>query len=176
MGLTRKRKIIKYGVYSLLIIAAALLQNVAGLFPQVGSARCFLIIPTCVLLGINEDERTAAFFGLFGGLLWDMVSVQHMGFNCIYLMLFCYIASALESYIFRNTFLSGLLSACGVTVIYCILYWLFFVLLSSPEGAGKALGRFYLPCAVYTMLITPLAEAALIPIKSRLSGERQLDY
>jgi len=98
-----------------------------------------------------------------------------MGFNCIYLMFACYCISALVTYIFRNTFLSGFIACAAVTVIYIFLYWLMFILISKPEGAGTALGRFYVPCCIYTIALTPLIEMLLIPIKSRASGERQLD-
>ncbi len=175
MELTRKRKTIKYLCYCAVLLLCALLQNVDSLSLQLGSARCFLLIPAAVLLGINEDEKTAAFLGLFAGMLWDMISARHVGFNCIMLMLLCFASSALVSYVFRNTFITGLLAAVAAVIIYCPLYWLFFVLIKSPDGAGGVFLKFYLPCMVYTAAVAPLLEAALIPIKSKLSGERQLD-
>lgn len=175
MELTKRRKTIKYFVYAGLLLLTALLQNVGGLFPEIFGARCFLLVPVCVLLGINEDERLAAVYGLAGGLLWDMVSAQHMGFNCIYLMFICYFASALVTYVFRNTFLTGLISAFAAVILYCLMYWLFFVLIASRDGAGRALVRFYLPCMIYTAAATPLIQTFLIFIKSKVTGERQLD-
>lgn len=175
MELTKKKKIIKYSVYGAVLLVAALLQNIGGLFFEIGRARCFFLIPVCVLLSITEDERTSALIGLFGGFLWDMVSVQHMGFNCIYLMFICYCVAALVSHLFRNTFISGIIACAVAIILYCFLYWLLFVLTSKAEGAGTALGKFYLPCAIYTIVLTPLIEAALIPIKSKATGVRQLD-
>ncbi|MBR7072178.1 MAG: rod shape-determining protein MreD [Eubacterium sp.] len=175
MELTKKKRTIKYAVYGAVLLLAALLQNTGGLFPEIGRARCFLLIPVCIILGINEDERVAAFIGLFGGFLWDAVCAQHMGFNCIFLMFACYFASALVSYVFRNTFVTGLIASVTAIVVYCLLYWLLFVLMSRPEGAGFALGRFYVPCALYSIALAPVIEAVLIPLKSKVTGERQLD-
>ncbi|MBR6391765.1 MAG: hypothetical protein IKS12_00630 [Eubacterium sp.] len=110
-----------------------------------------------------------------GGFLWDAVCAQHMGFNCIFLMFACYFASALVSYVFRNTFVTGLIASVTAIVVYCLLYWLLFVLMSRPEGAGFALGRFYVPCALYSIALAPVIEAVLIPLKSKVTGERQLD-
>ena len=66
MQLTKKEKTIKYCVYAAVIVALALVQNVRGLMPEIFGARCFLIIPACVLLGVGEDEKASALIGLFG--------------------------------------------------------------------------------------------------------------
>ncbi|MCR5208531.1 MAG: rod shape-determining protein MreD [Eubacterium sp.] len=175
METAEKKSKIRYALWLVMLLIAALLQNVGGLFPEIGGARCFLLIPVCVMLGINEDERTAAFIGLFGGFLWDSVCSRHTGFNCIYLMFICFIASSLVTYIFRNTFMTGFIACAGATVLYCLLYWLFFILTSGSDGAGTALLRFYIPCAVYTVVLTPFIEALVIAVKSRALGTRQLD-
>lgn len=175
MELTKKQKTIKYVVYCLLIVLAALLQNTEGLWFEIGGARCFFLIPVTVLLGINEDERVSAFLGFFAGLLWDAVSAQHMGFNFIYLMLVCYISSALVSYVFRNTFWVGVISAVICTVLYCVLYWLIFLVFSGVQGSAATLGYFYIPCAVYTSVMAVVLCLILNPIKNTLNKEQQLD-
>ncbi len=156
METTKKKKTIKYAVYGAVVLIAALLQNTGGLFFEIGRARCFFLIPVCIILGINEDVRIASLLGFFGGLLWDVVSVQHMGFNCIFLMFVCYCAAAFVAHVFRNTFLTGFIASAAAILFYCLLYWLLFVLVSQPDGAGYALGRFYIPCAVYTIVLAPL--------------------
>lgn len=175
MELTKKQRTIKYVAYCLLIVFAALLQNTDGLWFEIGGARCFFLIPVAVVLGINEDERVAAFLGLFAGLLWDAVSAQHMGFNFIFLTLVCYISSALVSYVFRNTFWVGAVSAILCTVLYCFLYWLIFLVFSGVQGAAASLGYFYIPCAVYTSVMAIILCLILNPIKNKLNKEAQLD-
>ena len=127
MELSKKDKTIKYTLYCVILAAAALLQNVHGLWFQIGSARCFFLVPVVLFLSLGEDERTAAFLGLFAGFLWDCVSAAHMGFNCIVLMVLCYIAAAVVNFLLRNTYWVAVVSAVICTFVYCILYWLFIV-------------------------------------------------
>lgn len=171
MELTKKEKTAKYIVYCLLIAGAALLQNVGGLFPQLSTARCFLLIPVVIILGIDEDEKNAALMGLLGGALWDIFSVQHMGFNCIYLMVMCYISSALVSYIFRNTFWVSYISTIIPVFLYSVLYWLMFIAARRTQGSISAFFTFYLPCAIYTCAVSFLVCAVLKVIKKKLNKE-----
>jgi len=173
--LTKKEKTIKYCVYCAFIALFSLLQNVGGLWFEIGGARCFFLIPVCVIFSIDEDEKISAFLGLFAGFLWDAVSAQHMGFNCIYLMLACYISSALVTFIFRDTFRIEFISTGVITFIYVLLYWLFFVLRKGVEGSAFSFLSFYLPCFVYTLLMTPLLYAVLTPLKRKLNKEPKED-
>ncbi|MBE6719622.1 MAG: hypothetical protein E7571_03060 [Ruminococcaceae bacterium] len=169
MGLSKKDLTIKYTVYSLIVVAAALLQNVSGLWFEIGSARCFFIIPAVLLLSLGEDERTAAFLGLFAGMLWDSVSVAHMGFNCILLMLLCYVAAALVNFVFRNTFRVAVASTTIGTLIYCLLYWAVIVMPHGGAGAAFSLIRFYLPCFLYTSAVGFVLAVAFTPLKKKLN-------
>ena len=50
MELTTHQKTVKYTVYCLVIAVAGLLQNTPRLFWQIGSARCFLLLPVSLSL------------------------------------------------------------------------------------------------------------------------------
>lgn len=171
MELSKRDKTIKYVVFCALIAAAALLQNVGGLWFEIGGARCFFIIPVCVILSLDEDEKVSALLGLFAGVLWDTVSVQHMGFNSIFLMLFCYIASALVTFIFRDTFWIEAASTAIITLLYVISYWLFFVLRKGVDGSAVVFFEFYFPCFIYTSLMMPVLYLLLTPLKKKLNKE-----
>ena len=169
MELSKKDLTIKYSLYCVIIAVAALLQNVHGLWFEIGGARCFFVIPVCVLLSFGEDEKHAAFLGLFAGFLWDAVSVSHMGFNCILLMLLCYIAAAFVNFVFRNTFWVGVVSAAICSFIYCVLYWLLIVLTRGGEGAALSVLYFYLPSFVYTAVAGFVLALVLAPVKEKLN-------
>ncbi|MBQ7202745.1 MAG: rod shape-determining protein MreD [Eubacterium sp.] len=160
---------IKYTFYAVIIAVAALLQNVGGLWFEIGSARCFFIIPVAVLLSLGEDERNAALIGLFAGFLWDCVSVSHMGFNCIVLSLLCYVAAMFVNFVFRSTFWVNVISAATVTFIYCITYWIFIVLVRGGDGAALSFLNFYLPCFLYTSFAGLILTALLSPVKLKLN-------
>lgn len=169
MKLSKRDLTIKYTVYCVIIAAAALLQNVSGLWLEIGGAHCFLVVPVVILLSLGEDERNAALLGLFGGILWDAVSAAHMGFNCILLMLLCYFAAALVNFVFRNIFrVAAVFSTVGAFT-YCVMYWLLIVLPHGGEGAAMSLLWFYLPSFVYTAVIGLVLAVALSPVKSKLN-------
>ena len=169
MKLSKKDLTIKYACYCLILAVAALLQNVGGLWFEIGGARCFFVVPAAVLLSLGEDERTAAFIGLFAGFLWDCVSAAHMGFNCILLALLCYVSAALVNFVFRNTFWVGFVSACVCTFIHCVLYWLLVVMPHGGDGAALSLLYFYLPSFFYTAVIAFFISLAFSPLKEKLN-------
>lgn len=169
MELTKKERTIKYCLYAALVLLAALFQNVLSPHLAVGNARCFVLLPVAVMLGLNEDEKTAALLGLLGGVVLDLISAQTRCFNAIFLMVACYAASVLVTFIFRDTFHYSMIAAGLTVVLYCLCYWLLFVLIKSSEGAGVALVRFYLPSAIYTLVVSPVICLLLRPLQNKLN-------
>lgn len=169
MELTKKQLTIKYVCYCVMIIVADLLQNVSGLFPEIAGTRCFLLIPLAVFLASGEDFLAGSLLGFFAGLLWDLTSPVHMGFNCIMIALFCFITSVLITYIARNIFVTNLIASTLSTAIYVIFYWLFFIIIKGIDGGYDTLFYFYIPSAVYTAVVSLLIWAVLKPIKKHLN-------
>ncbi len=176
MELTKRQKTIKYFCYCLIIVLADLLQNTAGLFPQIFGARCFLLLPIAIILAMGEDIFAAALIGLFSGLLWDLTGAVHLGFNCIYITVFCMIAAALVSYIARDTFITNMISSAVTIIFYCILYWLLFIIIKGVDGGEMTIFTFYIPCAIYTGILTPVLWLILKPIKAKLNREQKQDF
>lgn len=168
--MTKRRRVLKYVSYCLIILLCDLLQNTAGLFPEINGARCFLLIPACVILSMGEDEKYGALLGLFGGLLWDVQSGVHMGFNCLFLMLVCFFSGALVTYVARNIFITNMICAVASTGIYCLIYWLFFIIIRGVEGAELTLFSFYIPCMLYTIVITPVMWLLLKPVRKKFEN------
>lgn len=171
MELTKKQTAVKYLFYALIILAAHLLQNIDGLFLQIGSARCFLLLPAAIILAMGEDEKIGALIGLGAGLLWDLNSGVHMGFNCIFIMIFCFFSSALITYIARNTFITNLLCSSAAVIFYCVTYWLCFIVIKGVEAGEITLLTFYLPSMIYTITVTPLLWLIINPIKNKFNIE-----
>lgn len=165
--MTKKQKTAKYVSFCLIILLCDLLQNTAGLFPEINGARCFLLLPASIILSMGEDEKYGALMGLFAGLLWDISSGVHMGFNAIYIMLMCFFSCALVTYIARNTFITNMICAILTTGVYCLLYWLFFIIIKGVDGGEMTLFTFYIPCMLYTFVITPILWLTLKPVKKK---------
>lgn len=155
--MTKKSKIniARWFVFLLLLLLIDMLQNTSGLFPQVFGARALLLVPAVACLGMFEKETAGALFGLFAGLLWDTVSVQHSGFNSVFLMIFGCFCGLMVSHLMQNTLLSALILGAGGSVLYVLLYWLFFLALPRDADMWQVLVRFYLPSALYTILTAP---------------------
>ncbi len=169
MDLSYRQRTLKTVVYLLITAAAALIQNTAGLTLEPGGARCFLLLPVCMILGAGEDERFAAAVSLFGGLLWDLSSAVHLGFNAVYMCVMCFLGAALITYFLRNTFITSFIFCTVFILLYCLLYWLFFIIIKDVRGAELSLFSFYLPSAVYTIAAAPIIYLSLRPIKRALS-------
>lgn len=169
MELTRKQRAIKYICFCALILLAELFQSTAGLLPEIFGARCFIILPALIILAVTEEESTAAFLGLFAGALWDISSGVHMGFNCIFLAVICFLLSALVNHILRDTFAVNMLMCAVVTVLYCLLYWLMFIVIKGIDGGAVKIFSFYLPSALYTAAVTPIIYVIYKPIKKKLN-------
>lgn len=169
--MTKRQKTIKYVCYCLIILLCDMLQNVGGLFPEIYGARCFLLLPVTIILAMGEDEITGAVLGLFAGLLWDLTSGVHMGFNCIYIALMCFFSCALVTYIARDIFITNIVSISVATVLYGFLYWLFFIIIKGVSKGEMTLITFYIPCVIYTLVLSPLIYVILKPLKRKLNKE-----
>lgn len=176
MELTKKQKTLKYICYCVMILLADLLQNTPGLFVEIFGARCFLLLPLTIMISIDEDPLSAAFLGLFAGLLWDVAGSVHLGFNCIYIAVICFLSAALVTYIARNTFITNIIVTAFWIILYCLLYWLFFIIIRGVPGAQSTIFTFYIPCAVYTVALTPVIWLVLKPLKSKLNHEKDHNF
>lgn len=176
MELTLKQKAKKYTIYCLIILVADLFQNVSGLFPEIYGARCFLILPIVIFFAIGEDIFAGTLIGLFAGFLWDLTSGVHLGFNCIFIALMCFSASAFSSSITRDTFVTNMMSASFTTILYCLICWLFFIIIKGVDGGENTIITFYIPCALYTLVLSPVLWLILNPLKQKLNLIKKQDY
>ncbi len=171
MDLKYQNRVTKTIIYLIFITAANLIQNTSGLTIEIGGARCFILIPLCIILGMGEDELFAGILGLFGGLLWDTSSAVHLGFNSVFMCVVCFLSAMMVTYIIRDTFITALVFSVAAIFIYNLLYWLFFIIIKGVNGAELTLFSFYIPCAVYTSIITPIIWFSVTPIKRKLTKE-----
>ncbi len=150
-----KPKIIRYAIYTVLLVVTALLQNSRGAFPEVFGARAFVVLPLCVAIAMHEREIAAAVFGVAAGVLLDICTAND-GFNSVVLMLLCAVCSLLISHFMQNNVVTSLVLSAGTISAYNILYVIANLV---PAGGGSSVRQlllFYLPSAVYTMIFVPI--------------------
>lgn len=144
------------GIFVLLIIFTAILQNTHGLFPKIYNASAMLIIPLVICIAMFENEITGMALGLTAGLLWDFYSARMDGFYAVLLTLAGFFCSYLIRRYMRNNIVTAVVFV-GVCSFACVFsYWLFFVLIGGTDGAGILLLKKYLPSALYTLILTPI--------------------
>ena len=89
-------------------------------------------------------------------------------------MLMSFFSSALVTYIARYIFITNIVSISVTTVLYAFIYWLFFIIIKGVSGGEMTLVTFYLPCVIYTLVLTPIIYLILKPIKRKLNQAPQL--
>lgn len=155
MNSLNKTKLKKYAVYILLLLLAHLLQNSLPIFPSLFGVKPALLISAAVCIAMYEGEVVGAAFGLFAGALWDTVTVTADGYNALFFTLACAVCGVLLRIFLRNNILTYLWINSIVTVIYFASYVLFFITTRGIDGGAMLLLKYYLPMAVYSVVLTP---------------------
>lgn len=144
------------GIFLLLIIFTAILQNTNGLFPKIYNASAMLIIPLVVCISMFEREMTGMALGLTAGMIWDFYSARMDGFYSVLLTLAGFFCSYLIRRYMRNNIVTAVVYT-GICSFFCVMaYWVFFILIGDTQGAGMLLVNKYLPSALYTLVLTPI--------------------
>ncbi|NLL63055.1 MAG: hypothetical protein GX241_02240 [Ruminococcaceae bacterium] len=153
---TKKKVYIRRIVFVISIMIFAMLQNTPNMFPSIIGANAILLVPLVCCISMFENDLTATFFGIFAGVLSDIVVSMGDGFNAVFYMFMASTISILITYFMRNN-LSTALLLCGCSILlYTFLHWLFFVIFRGVEGGGALFFSFYLPTAIYTFSFVPL--------------------
>lgn len=153
MRLTKKNIIKKHIIWVLMLCAAFLLQTTYGFMPHIGSVKILPLLPLLGCICMFEKEKFAPWYGLFCGLLMDVVSPSMVGYNALILMLLCTLIGHISTGYMRNTLLTNLVMG-GVLIFFSeSLYWLFFVEFKQTAGASLVYLSVYLPTILVNILL-----------------------
>lgn len=155
MNSVNKTKIKKYAFYILLLLIAHLFQNSLPIFPELFGVRPVLLISAVVCIAMYEGEIAGAAIGLFAGALWDTVTVAADGYNALFLMVACAFCGVFMRVFLRNNILTYLWINSLVTVFYFATYVIFLITSRGIDGGLGIFFRYYLPMAVYSLVLTP---------------------
>lgn len=147
---------LRRGIFALLLLAAHILQNTPGYFPEIFGVRAYFLISLTVCVALFEREVVGALFGLFAGALWDWVSPMGDGFNALFLMLVGAACGILINTLMRNNLLTALLLGGCAHLLYVCLYTVLFVVAEGVGSAGWLFARFYLPAVLYSLVFLPV--------------------
>lgn len=152
----QKHKLFSTLLFVGLILLSHLLQNTPHMFPTVFGAHCFLLLPLIVCISMFQHNLTATFLALFAGTLWDVSAARLDGYNAIFFLLASTGICLLMNYLMRNNLLTATILGGGTVLLYVTLHWLFFVVLRGVDGGAITYVTYYLPCALYSFLFTPV--------------------
>lgn len=152
----RRRLFGKWAGYSLILLAAGVLQTTPG-FLVIGRVKPVFILPVCLAVAMAEGEWAGAVFGAVGGLLWDLTAGRTAGLLAIGMLMLCFGAALLlELYLRANRINFLLLSGVGCLVLLSVDF-LFIYLMPGYAYPGERFLSVVLPTCVFTAAVSPAA-------------------
>lgn len=149
----------RWGSYCLMLFLAAILQSSPG-FLNLWGVKPVFILPVCLAVAVQEENVDSAFFGMFGGLVWDFIAGRTVGLLAFALMIACFTVSVLIRFLFRVG-PANFIAICMVAAfVICSMDFLFGYAMRGYSGAGQR----YLTHVVPMLLLTgALSWVWLIP-------------
>ncbi len=147
-----KQKLLRRGIFGLLVVLCALLQHTKGAFFHIGVVHAWLLVPVVVCVSMHEKRLPAGLFGAFAGVLWDCASVGADGWYAVWLFLLGFSCSTLVALWIRNNARAALLLCGGALGLTALFQWVCFVLLPGQPAAVHQLFSFSLPSALFTLI------------------------
>ena len=157
-------------VYSIELLVLYVLQSTSFL-PAFDGARPLLLVCAAMMIALFEGDVTGMVFGVAAGLLIDMGGDEVLGFHALLLGVCGYVLGSMTMELFRTNLLVAMLAALPVCALVCGLEWVFCYWLQGYNGAVYVLQTHYLPKAVYTYVLVPIAYAMNRFFALRLSEE-----
>ena len=148
---SKRRSVIKWIIYTLLLYVFYGLQTAPGFFRFL-DAQPLLTIPLVLSIAMFEHEIGGAVFGILAGFLWDMQQDTLFGFNALVMMCCCVSVSLLIMYLMPTTLPSSLFYNFSVLAIQSGLYFLFCYALWGTPGMSLVWVNYLLPQMGLTLL------------------------
>ncbi len=155
---------IKRVVLFFIITLSVILQNSGKIFRDVLGTNILIVIPAIVCISMFESETMSLFYGLTGGIIWDISSADNHYYHGIILAVCAFFVSYLIRRILRNTLLTSMILTFIVCFIHNTGYWLINILIRHPEGAGNIYFSFYFLSCVFTTIFGILSYVIIKPV------------
>lgn len=140
-------KVILYGV---LMVICYLLQSVPSLGLRfMGNAPELLLVLT-VAVAYFESTTFSAFFGLFAGLLNDMVTDNIVGKSALFFMFAAFFISLLLQTLLRDFFLTYIFISLGTLSLFLMLEYLLNLVFYGDIAFGTALIKIIIPKLLFS--------------------------
>jgi len=145
---------LKIMLYSLIMLVLYLFQSVPSLNIRFMGRAPELLLVLTICVAFHESETFAAFFGLFAGLLNDVVTDSIVGKSALFFMFAAFLIAVLLQTMIRNFFLSYIFISLITIAIYLLSGYLFNLLFLSALPFLKAALEVLLPKFLFTGVLT----------------------
>ena len=147
------RRVFRWILYFLELIAVYVLQTTPGIIPAVSGARPVLLIPAALTIAMFEGDIGGMTVGIAAGLLIDMGGSDILGFHAIVLAILCFVLGSMTMQIFRTNLLVALLASFVAVPVVIVLQWVFFYILPGYGDLQYVFLGSLLPKMVYTFAL-----------------------
>lgn len=162
------KPLLKWSLFSFLLLLFYVLQTTPGLFQIVWSKPIWIVSLT-VCVSMYENVMGSAFFAMTAGLLWDISSDKLFGFNGV-ILLTCGLFISLLCIYYLHTKIVNSMMFCAITMLLQgLLDYLFYYAIWGYDNAWMILVQHILPNVAYTLVITPLVFLLVRRIEEKLS-------
>ena len=161
-GLFRMQNYWTWILYSVAVLLLALMQMSPRFFPEIAYARPTPLVVFVVCIAMLEGPAVGSVMGMVAVLLWGMYSTRVFGYYGLMLMGIGLVVGLLVQWLLRANFLSAMLLCLSGVVVYSLLDWLMCYVLFLNAEAATVLLHVYLPNALYTVLLSPLAYGCVL--------------
>lgn len=171
MKLSKKNEMKRHLVWVVFLSVAFLIQTTYGFMPQLFQINLYPVLPLLSCICMFEKEKYACWYGLFTGLLLDVVSPSMVGYHAFIFLLLCTGIGYFSTNYLRNTLLTNLVMGGLLIFISQSLYWLFFIEFKQTAGASVTYFTRFVPSMLLnTVLVIPFFFLTL-SISKKLKAE-----
>lgn len=147
-----KNMAVRRGLFILVAVVSALIQNTPGFRLSLGTLSPMLLIPFVVCVAMYERSLTGLAYGVLAGTLWDFGTTGADGMYTLMLATIGFTVGIIITFYVRNRLFSAFVLTLISSAAVSIAYWMLFVLRKGYEGTWVILLSRFLPLAVYTAL------------------------
>ncbi|MDA8336829.1 MAG: rod shape-determining protein MreD [Peptococcaceae bacterium] len=160
------------GWFLVLIVAASLLSSTVFTFLQVMGVKPDLALVLIILYGFSSEPREGAVWGLFGGLLQDLLSGGYLGLHALEGMAAGYLAAMAGTRFFRENTGVLAISTFGVSFAAGVVHFVLLLFLNIHVNAQVVFLRLIPISSAYNTLAALLVSRLTARYPESLSARR----
>lgn len=163
--------ILKWAVYTLLILFFAILQTQLPAYPLIMNITPLFLLPAVISIAMLEGETAGGIYGIIAGLFWDCSTGRVFGFNALFLMIIGIAVGLFIKFLISNIPLSSFVFTLIFTFTHEFITWFFFSYMEGNRDLLFAFLHVILPTVIITVVFAVPIYLLLRKIGRRLTND-----